>query len=178
MSYLTKDSLAIVLLCSNLGLNLKDPDFVKPYTLQQWNKLAGRLIHSHLHSPKAFFETSPEVWRKELNLDDNEINRLSRLLARAGQVGVEIEQLQSEGIYLTTRAEDNYPQQLKKVLKMKSPSLLYYAGNMELVKNPLVAVVGSRKPDQDALNFTKNLADKCVKCGLGIVSGGAKGIDS
>ncbi len=34
MSYLAKDSLAIALLCSNLGLSLKDPVFDKPYTLQ------------------------------------------------------------------------------------------------------------------------------------------------
>lgn len=178
MSYLSKDSLAIVLLSSNLGLNPKETNYVKPFTLQQWNKLTVRLIQSSLQRPQAFFETTPEIWQKELYLKEDEVERLKKLLARAGQVGIEIEQLQSQGIYITTRAEENYPQQLKKVLKHNSPSLLYWAGDMNLVNNPSVAVVGSRNPEQKALDFTKNLAVKSVKSGMSIVSGGAKGIDS
>jgi hypothetical protein len=98
MNSLTKDSLAIMLICSNIGLTMKDEDSVKPYTISQWNKLAERLIQSSLKRPEALFSTDEQVWSKELYLKENEIVRLKKLLVRAGQLGIEIEQLQSQGI--------------------------------------------------------------------------------
>lgn len=178
MSNLTKDSLAILLICSNLGLNLKDEDSVKPYTLNQWNKLTERLINSSMKRPEAFFETDEEMWRKDLFLTDEEIARLKKLLARAGQVGIEIEHLENLGIYITTRAEKNYPKRLKEILKKSSPLILFYSGNMTLVETKGVAVVGSRNIDEGGLNFTKKLAARCAREGLTIISGGARGVDT
>ena len=178
MNSLTKDSLAIILICSNIGLNMKDEEGLKPYTTSQWNKLAEKIMQSSLKRPEALFSTDEQVWSKELYLKENEIIRLKKLLARAGQLGVEIEQLQSQGINITTRAERTYPKRLKDVLKKNSPPLLYYCGNLSLLDTKSVAVVGSRDIDEAGLNYTKKFAARCAAEGLTIVSGGAKGVDT
>jgi len=178
MNSLTKDSLAIILICSNIGLNMKDEEGLKPYTTSQWNKLAEKIMQSSLKRPEALFSTDEQVWSKELYLKENEIIRLKKLLARAGQLGVEIEQLQSQGINITTRAERTYPKRLKDVLKKNSPPLLYYCGNLSLLDTKSVAVVGSRDIDEAGLNYTKKFAARCAAEGLAIVSGGAKGVDT
>jgi len=177
MNSLTKDSLAIILICSDIGLNMKNDDSLKPYTVSQWNKLFKRLEQSSLKKPEALFSSDEQDWNKELNLSKDEILRLKKLLSRAGQVGIEIEQLQSQGINITTWAEETYPKRLKEVLKEKSSPMFYYCGNLDLLKTKTVAVVGSRNIDENGLNYTKKFVTRCVKEGLTIVSGGAKGVD-
>lgn len=176
MAYLSKDSLALMLICSNLGIGNNNNQ--KPYTLSQWNNLAEIIMNSSMKSPQAFFETTEEDWKKILFLKDEEIQRLKILLARAGQVGIEIENLESQGIHITTRAEKNYPRRLKEILKKNSPPIVYYAGDLDLADTIGVAVVGSRNIDESGLSFTQHLATKCAREHITIVSGGAKGVDS
>ena len=178
MVNLSKDSLATILICSNLGLNYQNEVKLTPYTVNQWNKLKEKIAYSPLKRPEALFSTSASDWKKELFLNDNEVARLQQLLDRAGQVGIEIEQLASKGIFITTRAESSYPERLKLVLKKFAPPVLYYSGNLALLESKAVAVVGSREIDEAAVDFTCKLAKKSVDSGMQVVSGGAKGVDS
>lgn len=176
MDELSRDSLAIILICSNLASVASEN--ATPYTTYQWNRLAVRLLQSPLKRPRAFLEWEVEEWRKALPLDEPEFERLRKLLARAGQVGIAIEQLRSQGIQITTRAEDSYPRRLKETLKQSCPPLLYYCGDLRIANGPAAAVVGSRSPDARAVEFASELAARCISDGINIVSGGAKGIDS
>jgi DNA processing protein len=175
---LSKDSLATILICSNLGLTFQSENNLKPYTISQWNKLKEKIAYSSLKRPEALFVTTVSDWKRELYLNDIEIERLQRLLSRAGQVGIEIEQLESKGIFITTRAESTYPERLKQTLKKVAPPVLFYCGNLKLLNSKAVAIVGSREIDEAAIDFTIKLAKKCVINQLNIVSGGAKGVDS
>jgi DNA processing protein len=179
MTDLSKDSLATILLCSNLGLNNdQGEENIKPYTLPQWNKLKEKIVYSSLKRPESLFRVSDEELKRELFLNDSELIRLQQLLGRAGQLGIEIEQLANKGIFITTRAEATYPERLKQVLKKQAPPILYYAGNTDILNSKAIAIVGSRDIDEDAMEFTKKLAQKCVAGGMYVVSGGAKGVDS
>jgi len=60
----------------------------------------------------------------------------------------------------------------------KYPEQLFYLGNLELLKRPKIAIVGSRKPNQYARELTHQLAAKLSNAGICIVSGGAIGIDA
>lgn len=60
----------------------------------------------------------------------------------------------------------------------KYPKELFYMGNLELLKRPKIAIVGSRKPNQYARELTYQLASKLSNAGICIVSGGAIGIDA
>lgn len=178
MRRLCQDSLVTLLICSDLGLSVDTKKKYKPYTFPQWNRLADNILNSSLQKPSALLGVHAEVLKKELMLSDEELKRLEFLLSRGGNLAIEIEQLESKGIYITTRAEKNYPYRLKKVLKKQSPPIVFYSGNLSLANRDGIAIVGSRDIDEDGVVFTKKIAKKCSLEGYTIISGGAKGVDT
>lgn len=178
MNKLSQDSLVTLLLCSNLGLSMDIRKEYKPYTLAQWNKLADKILNSSLQKPSSLLGCDNEVLKKELLLSGEELERLKVLLDRGGNLAIEIEQLESKGIYITTRAEANYPQRLKFILKKLSPPIIFYSGNLSITNRDGIGIVGSRDIDNDGILFTKKIAKNFSKEGYTVISGGAKGVDS
>ena len=70
---------------------------------------------------------------------------------------------------------DAYPPQLKEV--DTAPALLYAVGDLSLLKAPCVAIVGSRKCSQAAMDFAALAAEDLSQAGVTVVSGLAFGID-
>lgn len=173
---ISNDSYAMLLLCSDLALRNMDSD-IKAYTVSQWSKLAERLVQNKL-TPKALFDVSTEDIKRKLYLSDEESVRIEKLLSRAGHLGVELSALNEKGIFMLTRNDPDYPAMLKHKLKKLAPPILYYAGNLSLLSNKGVAIVGSRDIDEAALRFTEKLSRRCTNDGLNIISGGARGVDS
>ncbi|MFA6197382.1 MAG: DNA-processing protein DprA [Sulfurimonas sp.] len=60
----------------------------------------------------------------------------------------------------------------------KYPKQLFYDGNLELLKQKKIAIVGSRKPTQYSRNLAHQLSHALSCAGVCIVSGGAMGIDA
>jgi len=58
------------------------------------------------------------------------------------------------------------------------PKELFYIGDTSLLKRRKISIVGSRKANQYAKQFTQIIASKLANAGLCIVSGGAIGIDT
>ena len=70
----------------------------------------------------------------------------------------------------------DYPEKLRDA---KDPvELLYYQGNLELIRNRSIAIVGSRNPSEDGLRRTKKLVEMLVNDDFTTISGLAKGIDT
>ena len=166
----------MLLLCSDIALRKQDIG-VKAFTISQWANLAERISQNGL-SPKAFFDISSEDIKKRLYLSDEEIVKIEKLLSRAGQFGVELSSLNERGIFTLTMSDPEYPTALKNKLRKLAPPILYYSGNLSLLSNRGVAIVGSRDIDEAALKFTEKLSKRCTNDGLNIVSGGARGVDS
>jgi len=59
----------------------------------------------------------------------------------------------------------------------KYPKDLFYKGNLSLLQRTKIAIVGSRKPNQYARQYTQLLASSLAKAGVVVVSGGAIGTD-
>lgn len=70
-----------------------------------------------------------------------------------------------------------YPQTLKGNLKREAPILIYAKGNLDLLKRPMVAIVGARTAGENALRFTDNISEKAVRGNKVVVSGFARGVD-
>ncbi|MFC6648908.1 DNA-processing protein DprA [Paenibacillus rhizoplanae] len=172
---LNSDSLVLLLLCSDLAMSNFS---VKPYTLKQWESLSKKLLMSNLKRPKAFLETTPIEWMTELQINNEEAERIGKLLSRSGQLAIEIERLSSIGIWITTRAESTYPNRYKKLLRTNSPVVLYGAGDINILENRAIAIVGSRDVDQSGKEFTELVATTVVNNGYTVVSGGSRGVDS
>ena len=69
-----------------------------------------------------------------------------------------------------------YPEQLRKI--KNPPSRLYAIGNVELLKEFGIAVVGSRKNTQYGERMCKTFVKDLVNYNINIISGLAEGIDS
>lgn len=173
---ISDDSFAILLICSDLALNNKETE-VKAFTISQWSKLAENLFQNDL-TPKAIFDVSTNNIKKKLNLPDETVERIERLLSRSGQFGVEMSSLNNKGIFTLTKLDKEYPSIYRTKLKKQAPPVLYYSGNLLLLNNKGVSIVGSRDIDQAGIEFTEKLSERCTNDGLNIISGGARGVDS
>ena len=173
---LTADSQVMLLLCSHLGLS--DETGPKPFTLGEWNSLARKLPQSSLAAPGRLLGSSVDDLRTELALSDTEAGRLGQLLNRGGALAVELERLESLGIWIVTRADEQYPQRLKQRLKRAAPALLFGAGERALLGQPGLAVVGSRNVDDHGKTCADLVGNACGREGLVLYSGGARGVDA
>jgi DNA processing protein len=72
-----------------------------------------------------------------------------------------------------------FPLRIRELLdKLPLPAIIYASGNLSLLDNPGVAIVGSRAASAAALSVAEKLAREIVAAGATVVSGYAAGIDS
>ena len=173
---LSADSQAITLLCSALALP-RGAD-VKPLSPTEWSSLATTIHRSDLQRPGALLGRDSAAIQRELEVGTEAARRLTALLARGGQLALELDRLAGRGIWIVTRADESYPSLLKERLKSTAPPLLFGAGRQALLLERAIAVVGSREADQSSLSFATHLARRCAEGGFTVVSGAARGIDS
>lgn len=159
MSELNNDRYAIMLLCSNIALNSK-VDKVKPFTAIEWSKFAKILFKSSIKRPANLFNLSKEELKEKLLIKDDECDRIIELLSKSGQLGFEVNALNNAGIRIMTRADKIFPKVLKEKLKDKCPPVIYYCGDISILENRMIGVVGSRNIDIYGLEFTKKIAKK------------------
>lgn len=69
-----------------------------------------------------------------------------------------------------------YPNQLKSIYS--PPKILYVKGNKKILNNIGIAIVGCRNNTKYGELIAKNLGYNLAKCGVNVISGLAKGIDS
>lgn len=173
---ISDDSYAIILLCSDLSTK-KTEIFNAPLTVSEWANVAESLIANKM-SPKSFFTDELDALLEILKLDAIICQKVKYLMKRAAVVSLEINSLHEKGIFILTRADSEYPSKYKTKLGRLCPPVLFCAGNIDLLKNPGVVIVGSRNLTPNREEFTKKIAERCVNDNLIIISGGAKGADS
>lgn len=168
-----QDSNAILTLCSHVCVG----DGVRPLEPKEYSQLAQKLSHSG-RSPKDIFSFSTDDFKSILGISGDEIERITRLLDRNASLSFALEEYQNIGIDAITRADALYPKKLKKKLGNSCPPIFYCAGNLQLLDRKYMGYVGARTVQADDIDFTKAAVRKTVSLGYGVVSGGAKGIDT
>jgi len=87
----------------------------------------------------------------------------------------DLQWLEQSGHHLITFHDPRYPEQLREI--NGAPPLLYVHGNVELLNDPQIAIVGSRSPtpggNHNAFKFARHFANT----GLCVTSGLALGVD-
>jgi DNA processing protein len=172
---LSADGQAIALACSNLAL--QGNRALKPLSSREWHELSAALVRSDWESPRDLLGREPPELRDQLGVAPEAATRLAQLLARGGQLALELERLASRGIWVLTRADEPYPPRLKKLLLGQAPPVLYGAGPQTALREQSLAVVGSRDADPDALTFARTLGECSARQHITIVSGAARGVD-
>lgn len=81
-----------------------------------------------------------------------------------------------DGIKTIKKGDAWYPEQLLQI--PRPPEILYCKGNMELLKKPMAAIIGSRKCSEYGKQVAMKLGRNLAEAGAVVLSGMAKGIDS
>jgi DNA processing protein len=83
---------------------------------------------------------------------------------------------EKQDVQILTIYDEAYPALLKQT--SQPPWVLYYKGNLALLQNPLIAIVGTRVPTVYGKNTAQKFGEDLARAGFTIVSGLARGIDS
>lgn len=86
------------------------------------------------------------------------------------------EKLYQKGIGFITYADPLYKEKLKGILD--PPYFLFYKGNIEVINNNSIGIVGARKCSNYGLSATKVLTKELITNNITLISGGARGVDS
>ena len=93
-----------------------------------------------------------------------------------------LERSSSKGIKMLTCFDPEFPQMLLTAVSEKGksdvPLMIHYLGNLDVVKQPSLAVIGTREPNQAGQKAGEFFAAEFASCGVNIVSGLALGCDT
>ncbi len=115
-------------------------------------------------------------WTK-LGLSDDEQALFEEAYKTLANNSFLVEELTDQGYCVIPLPSNEYPAVLKKNLGYGAPTVLFAKGNISLLQEPSIAIVGSRSADDVSLKFTDNVAKKAASENKVVVSGFARGVD-
>ncbi len=151
-------------------------DGAKPLSIREWARFA-LWLKDHDLEPSQFLKGDPKSLLSNWMDKTITLERVESLLDRGGALGLALEKWQRTGLWIITRSEVDYPERLKRKLRLDSPPVLFGCGSRALLGKGGIAIVGSRDADEDDLSFSSSLARTAANQGLSVVSGAARGVD-
>jgi predicted Rossmann fold nucleotide-binding protein DprA/Smf involved in DNA uptake len=125
-----------------------------------------------------FFEFEQSVWENDYELNQSEIVLFEEAKKELSTYAFMVEDLLEQGYSILPITSQDYSPTLKKNLgKTYAPPVIYTKGNLQIMKEKSIAIVGSRKANDISLEFTDNVAKNASKDYKVVVSGFAKGVD-
>lgn len=172
---LSPNTQGILLLCASFGQNRQMKP--QPLTLGEYNSLASWLLENEMN-PGDLLNPIFKNQLSKICVGKLDSDRLVALLERGVMLGLAVEKWTNQGLWVLGRGDSQYPKRLKQRLRHSAPAILYGIGNIELLSEGGLAVVGSRDVDEEGLGYTQRVAQSCAEQGIQVVSGGARGVDS
>ena len=175
---LSQNAQAILLLTAPLLAGGSRPS-VKPLPLGDYNNLVRHLRDTemqpaHLLDPERLRELD-SAWaglKTRRTLED-----VRQLLDRGFLLAQALERWSARAIWVGTRPDDDYPNRLREKMRGKAPPVLYGCGDRNALDNGGLAVVGSRKVNEELIEYTERVGRLAAEAEIPIVSGGARGVD-
>ncbi|MHD0318404.1 DNA-processing protein DprA [Fusobacterium sp. THCT1E2] len=112
--------------------------------------------------------------RKYFNIDDGEYKKI--INSKTLSLDKEIENLKKNKVKVLSLKSQNYPEELKNI--SQPPVFLYYKGDISLLENRRIGVVGTRKATTYGRITCEKMTEDLIENGITTVSGLALGIDS
>lgn len=171
---ITERTKAILLLTSYFA---KSSDRnLKPLTTVEWNRLV-RWVQTKSINPEDFLtQDTGSIFNGWLDKTIT-IERVITLLERKSGLAIALDKWIKVGIWIINRGDILYPKKLKERLKENAPPILFGIGNVELLNQNYIGIVGARKTTEKELEDTKRIGANISVNNYGVVSGGAKGVD-
>ena len=158
-----------LLLSSHLG----DPER-KVLTTAQLRTLGARVRQMAVPSEDRDMTAEDLV---SLGYDRNTADRILTLLADKEQLQWYISKGLRQGIFPITRISTAYPGILKNALGLDAPGCLWAKGDLSILCNPSISVVGSRDLSPANREFAREAGRQAAMQGFTLVSGNARGAD-
>lgn len=108
------------------------------------------------------------------NVNDKDIEKIMDIELRK-KLNYEYEFLNKNNIKILSYEDKEYPDKLKKIEDY--PLILYYKGNVKILDNDSIGVVGSRIALKASLEKTRTIARSISELEINVISGLARGID-
>lgn len=125
-----------------------------------------------------FFEFEQSGWENDYELNHIEIKLFEEAKKELSTYAFMVEDLLEQGYSILPITSQDYSPTLKKNLgRTYAPPVIYTKGNLQIMKEKSIAIVGSRKANDISLEFTDNVAKNASKDYKVVVSGFAKGVD-
>ena len=166
---------AILLLTAPLIIGREQRSSTRPLAAGEYNRLASRLRDLR-RQPGDLLGDGAGALIEECR-HDLDAERLDRLLNRGFRLSQAMERWRTRALWVTSRADADYPRRLKERLGGQAPPVLYGCGNRENLDSGGLAVVGSRNVDDDLIAYTEGIGRLAAEARRTLVSGGARGID-
>ena len=146
----------------------------KPLTTAQLRTLADRMAYA----PRV--EEDRELAPEDLTALGYSNSAAARMIALLGEEDV-LDYYLRKGHILgctpVTRISEGYPIHLRKRLGLDSPGVLWARGDPELLKLPMVSLVGSRELCEENWKFAAEVGRQAAQQDYVLVSGNARGAD-
>ncbi len=128
-----------------------------------------------------YFDTFEYAWKSTpKNLADAGLSKklIQDIIDQRQNINptTEFKKLQDADIQITTIQDKYFPKNLKTITS--PPFLLYVRGNLDALKSPSIAVVGSRKISDYGKHVISSIISNVARSGITIVSGLALGTDA
>lgn len=129
-------------------------------------------------------ETPKDLYKYMSTLSDKKIQNvtLQDILGGYEEVLYLLEKSEDEGISLMGYYDAEFPRILHDCIdengKITPPLLLYYRGNLEPLKLPGLAIIGTREPTDNGILAGRFFSENLAKRGFNIISGLAIGCDT
>ena len=158
-----------LLLCGDLG------DGMQPLSLYQLELLRRRMTAAQPDGdPDA--EITPALLRS-LGYRGSYALRLTALLDREDVLDSYLSLGAENGCHPLTCISDGFPQALRVKLGRRCPAVLFYRGDLSLLRGRAVALTGSRRLEEGGRAFAERIGQLAAKQDCTLVSGNARGAD-
>lgn len=146
-------------------------DYVEGLGIRRKNKILNlvdepfKLVDNIAYLEKEFVKiTGDAIYRSFVSLiKDNAIEKI-------------VNELDKSNVNVVTYVDGTYPKQLSEIYDR--PILLYAKGNINLLNERAISVVGTRSPSRYGINVCRDFVSELAQAKLVIISGFARGIDS
>ena len=151
------------------------PPNLKPLSAAEYRDFARQLRAVQQEPADLLGSDATETLRASgTNLDGE---RIQRLLERGFLLAQAVERWRARALWITTRADPDYPKRLKVRLREDAPPVLYGCGDRTILNGGGLAVVGSREVNEDLVKYAHDVGRLAAGAKMVIVSGGARGTD-
>lgn len=126
-------------------------------------------------NPETIYQAKEKQLREVKEIGEKTIQSLLDEKIR-NDVGKHMEYMQKNNIDIISIYDKEYPPMLKEIYD--APISLYVKGNIQILKQPAIAMVGCREASEYGKKAAKYFSYHLVQKGMNVISGLARGIDS